>query len=48
LNADELILVIRGPEKRALLEAALRRDHNLPIAMLLERLSVPLTIYWSE
>jgi len=48
LDAEELILVIRGPEKRALLEAALRRDHNLPIAMLLERLTTPLTIYWSE
>lgn len=48
LDADELILVIRGAQKRALLEAALRRDHNLPIAMLIERLSSPLTIYWSE
>lgn len=48
LDADELILVVRGREKRAILEAALRRDHNLPIAMLIERLSAPLTIYWSE
>jgi 6-phosphogluconolactonase/glucosamine-6-phosphate isomerase/deaminase len=43
-----MILVIRGKEKRTLLESALRRDHNLPIAMLLERLSAPLTIYWSD
>ena len=48
LDSDELILVVRGREKRAILEAALRRDHNLPIAMLIERLSAPLTIYWSE
>jgi 6-phosphogluconolactonase len=48
LDADELILVIRGRAKRDLLEAALRRGHNLPIAMLLERLAAPLTIYWSE
>jgi len=48
LDADELILVIRGRPKRDLLEAALRREHNLPIAMLLDRLAAPLTIYWSE
>jgi 6-phosphogluconolactonase len=48
LDTDELILVIRGREKRALLEAAIRRDHSLPIALLIERLSSPLTIYWSE
>lgn len=47
-DTEEMILVIRGAEKRALLESALRRDHNLPIAMLLERLSAPLTIYWSD
>jgi 6-phosphogluconolactonase len=47
LDTEEMILVIRGTEKRALLEAALRRDHNLPIAMLLERLAAPLTIYWN-
>lgn len=48
LHADELILVIRGAAKRSVLEAALRGEHNLPIAMLLARLSAPLTIYWSE
>jgi 6-phosphogluconolactonase len=48
LNTDELILVIRGPEKRALLDAAIRQEHDLPIALLLARLSSPLTIYWSE
>lgn len=48
VDTDEMILVIRGAEKRAVLESALRRDHNLPIAMLLERLTAPLTIYWSE
>jgi 6-phosphogluconolactonase len=47
-HTHEMILVIRGKEKRTLLESALRRDHNLPIAMLLERLSAPLTIYWSD
>lgn len=48
VDADELILVIRGAAKRSVLEAALRGDHNLPIAMLLARLAAPLTIYWSE
>ena len=48
LDADELILVIRGREKRALLEAALKGENGLPIALLIERLSSPLTVYWSE
>lgn len=48
VDTDEMILVIRGAEKRALLEAALRQEHRLPIALLLERLSAPLTIYWND
>lgn len=36
LNADALLFVIRGEDKRALFEAALRGEHDLPIARLLK------------
>lgn len=35
LDSDTVIFVIRGEEKRALFEAALRKEHDLPIARLL-------------
>lgn len=35
LHTDELLLVIRGDEKRAIFEAALRGENDLPIARLL-------------
>ena len=35
LNSDALVFVIRGAEKRALFEAALRKEHDLPVARLL-------------
>lgn len=44
-NATDIILVIRGAAKRALVEAAARGDNDLPIARLL-RLATP-TVYWS-
>lgn len=35
LSCDEFVFVIRGEEKRAIFEAALRGEHDLPIARLL-------------
>jgi 6-phosphogluconolactonase len=35
LSCDEFLFVIRGEEKRALFEAALRGEHDLPVARLL-------------
>lgn len=35
LDSDALMFVIRGEEKRALFEAALRGEHDLPVARLL-------------
>jgi 6-phosphogluconolactonase len=45
-NSNEVILVIRGDGKRALLEAAARGDDNLPVARLLALAAV--TVFWSE
>jgi len=35
LDTDEIVLVIRGEDKREVFDAALRREHDLPIARLL-------------
>ena len=35
LDADELMFVIRGADKRAVFEAAMRGEHDLPVARLL-------------
>lgn len=46
--ADQVIIVISGNEKRAVIEQALRSD-ALPVSdFLRSRLAPPLTIYWSE
>lgn len=45
LDSDALVFVIRGAEKRALFEAALRGDHDLPIARLLTVADQPITCF---
>jgi 6-phosphogluconolactonase len=45
LDSDELLLVIRGQEKRALLEAAARGENDLPIARLLAAAQPPVTCF---
>lgn len=45
LNADALLFVARGAEKRALLEAAARGTHDLPVARLLGAASQPVTCF---
>lgn len=45
LDSDELLFVIRGPDKRALFEAAARRDNDLPVARLLARAHQPVTCF---
>lgn len=35
LDADQVLFVIRGADKRELFEAAMRREHDLPVARLL-------------
>ena len=36
LDSDAVLFVIRGDDKRALFEAALRGEHDLPVARLLK------------
>lgn len=45
LDADEVLFVLRGAEKRALFEAALRGENDLPVARLLAAASVPITCF---
>ncbi len=45
LNADALLFVARGAEKRALLEAAARGTHDLPVARLLGAARQPVTCF---
>jgi 6-phosphogluconolactonase len=47
-NADELIVVVRGEEKKALVEQAAAGMNDLPIARLLRTANSPVTIFWSE
>lgn len=45
LDSDALIFVIRGAEKRALFEAAMRGEHDLPVARLLGAVHQPVTCF---
>jgi 6-phosphogluconolactonase len=45
LDSDELLFVIRGDAKRALFEAALRGEHDLPVARLLKAAHQPVTCF---
>ena len=44
---EEMMIVIRGTDKKLVLEDALAGKNNLPIAQLLRQLTCPLTIYRS-
>ena len=43
----ETIIVIRGADKKAMIEDAMRGDSDLPVARLLRTSRCPVTIYWS-
>lgn len=45
LDSEELLFVIRGPEKRAVFEAAMRGEHDLPVARLLGAAHQPVTCF---
>jgi len=45
LNSAEIVFVIRGGAKRALFEAALRGEHDLPVARLLGAANQPVTCF---
>lgn len=46
-QAREIMLVVRGAEKKALLEAAIAGENNLPVAQLIKAGRCPITIFWS-
>jgi 6-phosphogluconolactonase len=48
VDTNELIIVARGADKKAILEQAIREEHDLPIAQLIKAASCPITIFWSE
>jgi 6-phosphogluconolactonase len=45
LRSDELLFVIRGPDKRALFEAAAMAENDLPVARLLGAATQPVTCF---
>ena len=45
LDSDELLFVIRGRDKRALLEAAAHEENDLPVARLLAAARQPVTCF---
>lgn len=45
VDADALVFVARGPEKRAIFESAAARTHDLPIARLLATAQTPVTCF---
>lgn len=45
LRSDELLFVIRGAEKRAVFEAAIDGEHDLPVARLLGAARQPVTCF---
>jgi 6-phosphogluconolactonase len=45
LNSDALVFVAKGAEKRSLFEAALKGEHDLPVARLLAAATQPVTCF---
>ncbi len=48
IDTNELIIVVRGADKKTILEQAIKGEHDLPIAQLIKAASCPITIFWSE
>ena len=47
INADAIMLLISGAEKKAVLDTALAGDSDLPVARLIAAATSPITIFWS-
>lgn len=47
-DAEEIILVVRGQRKHAILDRVLAGDCGLPVADLLSAARSPVTIFWTE
>lgn len=48
LASDAIMLVMKGADKKQVIDAAIAGEHDLPIAQLLKRAHCPVTIFWSE
>ena len=48
VNCRQLMLVLKGMEKKRILDGAIAGEHDLPIARLLRAADMPITIFWSE
>lgn len=46
-QAKGIMLVVRGAEKKAVLDAAIVGENNLPIAQLIKAAHCPITIFWN-
>uniref|UniRef100_UPI00359449A0 6-phosphogluconolactonase n=1 Tax=Blastomonas sp. TaxID=1909299 RepID=UPI00359449A0 len=47
VRAAHIMLVLKGADKKAVLDGALAGAHDLPIARLLRAAQAPVTIFWS-
>ena len=47
LRGDEILLLISGDEKRAILQQAAEPESNLPVAHLLRQMRVPVDVFWA-
>lgn len=48
IDTNAIIIVVRGDDKKTILEQAIKEEHDLPIAKLIKTASCPITIFWSE
>jgi len=48
VRTKHLMLVIKGEQKKAVIDAAISEEQDLPITRLLRAASSPVTIFWSE
>lgn len=47
-NTKQIMLVVRGCDKKAVLDAAIADENDLPIAQLIKSARSPITIFWSR
>lgn len=48
IHTRQIMLVIKGRDKKEVIDAAIAGEHDLPIARLLKAATMPITIFWSE
>ncbi|MEO1205440.1 MAG: 6-phosphogluconolactonase [Pseudomonadota bacterium] len=48
INAKEIVLVVKGAEKKRVLDEAIAGAHDLPISRLFAAARCPITIFWSR